>query len=611
MNSNTSNRSLVVMASFAVIGVIFIIRLFYIQVIDDTWKTRAEEIVQGKKTVKPARGLIYDRNGEVLVATAPVYSLLVTPNKIKNIDTIKMCQLLSLTKSEFLEKIDAASTGYNKPFLESVFEKNISEDDFSKIAPLMMNFKGFRFEINSERFYPPAIAAHMLGYISEVDGDMLEKDTTNYYRARDQIGRSGIEKYYEYELRGERGTYKYLKDNKGKAKKKLKGDYAVEGKTLYSTIDKELQKYGELLMQNKIGSIVAIEPSTGEILSMVSAPGYDPNALTGRDFGKNWNILVRNDSLKPLINRSVYNDNYRPGSIFKLIQALIAMQEGVITENTAFICNKGLIGCHNHEHPSNIRIAIQHSCNPYFFNVYKKMILKGKSPNIFKDSRLGLVNWRNHVLTFGFGTKLDSDLYGIKSGRIPDTTFYDKWYGKNRWAFSTIYSNSIGEGELGVSPLQMANLAAILANRGHYYTPHLVRKIGKDGSKKEQFLEKRYTSVDAKYFPPVIDAMEQVVQNGTARQAQVDSIAVCGKTGTVENKSFNDHSVFIAFAPKDNPKIAIAVYVEYGTWGGTWAAPIASLMIEKYLNGEVTSVKGKAKEERAFSTKILDKHAKF
>lgn len=608
---NTANRSLVIMVSFILIGIIFIIRLLYIQVLDDTWKNRAEDIALGKKTVKPPRGLIYDRNGKVLVASAPVYNLLVTPSKIKNLDTLKFCDLLNITKTEFLSKIKKASTGYNKPFLQSEFEKNISEHDFAKIAPMMMTFTGFEFEINSERFYPPSIASHVLGYISEVDREMLDKDTSNYYKARDKIGINGVEKYYEKELRGERGIYKYLKDNKGKAKKRLDGTYAIEGKTLFLTLDEELQAYGEQLMENKLGSIVAIEPSTGEILSMVSAPGYNPNDLTGRDFGKKWRNLSRNDSLKPLINRSIYNDNYRPGSIFKLIQALVAMQEGVISENTGFACNKGLIGCHNHTHPANVRIAIQHSCNPYFYNVYKRMILKGKHPSIFKDSRIGLVNWRNHVLSFGFGKKLETDLTGLKSGRIPDTSFYDKWYGKNRWAFSTIYSNSIGEGELGVSPLQMANLAAILANRGFYYTPHLVRKIGEEGSKKPQFLVKNHTSVDEKYFTPVVDAMEQVVLNGTARQAQIDSISVCGKTGTVENKSFNDHSVFIAFAPKENPKIAIAVYVEYGTWGGTWAAPIASLMIEKYLSGEIKTKKGKQKETRVLSTKILDKHAKF
>lgn len=611
MSNNTVNRSLVIMGSFTLIAFIFIIRLLYIQVIDDTWKERADNIAVGKKSVKPARGLMYDRNGNVLVASAPVYNLLVTPNKIKNLDTLNFCSLLEISKSDFLTKIEKASTGYNKPFLQSEFEKNISEEDFAKIAPMMMNFNGFEFEINSERYYPPGIAAHVLGYIGEVNQRQLDNDTSNYYRARDKIGISGIEKFYEEELRGERGIYNYLKDNKGKAKKQLDGTYAIEGKTLFLSLDEDLQAYGEQLMGGKIGSIVAIEPSTGEILSMVSAPNYNPNNLTGRDFGKKWKELSGNDSLKPLINRSIYNDNYRPGSIFKLIQGLVAMQEGVITENTGFNCNKTLIGCHNHTHPANIRIAIQHSCNPYFYNVYKKMILKGKNPSVFKDSRLGLINWRNHVLSFGFGQELDTDLRGIKAGRIPDTTFYDKWYGKNRWAFSTIYSNSIGEGELGVSPLQMANLAAILANRGYYYTPHLVRKIGEDGNKKEQFLVKHFTSVDQKYFIPVVDAMEQVVLNGTARQAQIDSISVCGKTGTVENKSFNDHSVFIAFAPKDNPKIAIAVYVEYGTWGGTWAAPIASLMIEKYLNGEIKSEKGKRKEARVLSTKILDKHAKF
>lgn len=363
-------------------------------------------------------------------------------------------------------------------------------------------------------------------------------------------------------------------------------------------------------MQNKIGCIVAIEPSSGEILSMVSAPTYSPRGLVGRDFAKTWSELSKNDSLKPLLNRGVYNSNYRPGSIFKLVQALVAMQEGVITENTGFTCNKSLIGCHNHEHPSNIGIAIKHSCNPYFYQVYKRLIMRGESNSIFKDSRIGLTKWRDAVKSFGLGTKFDSDIPGVKRGNIPDTSFYDKWYGENRWAFSTIYSNSIGEGEIGVSPLQMANLAAILANKGFYYTPHLVKKIGEDGDKKDIFKQRHYTVVDSSYFTPVRNAMEQVVLSGTARQAQVDSIAVCGKTGTVENKSFNDHSVFIAFAPKDNPKIAIAVYVEYGTWGGTWAAPIASVMIEKYLKGQL-SERGKKKEKRILDAVILTKDSDF
>lgn len=609
--NNSQNRALIIIISFLVVGLIYMFRLFYIQVVDDTWKNRAEEISFAQKSIKPARGLIFDRNGEVLVATAPVYNLLVTPNKIKNFDTLRFCEVLGITKETFLKKIEAASTGYNKPFLQSIFEKDISPEDFSRIAPLLVSFNGFEFEINSERFYPASTAPHILGYIREVSQEFLDADTTKYYRPRDKIGINGIEAFYEPELRGERGLKRYLKDSKGKEKKEVDAVYAIAGKNLYSTIDKELQTYGELLMANKIGSIVAIDPSTGEILAMVSAPTYNPNDLTGRDFTKHWKELSGNDSLKPLINRAVYNDSYRPGSIFKLVQSLVALQMKVIDTNTGFQCNKSLIGCHNHPTPSDVETAIQHSCNPYFYQVYKRIIMQGKSKSIFSDSRLGLIEWHKHVTTFGLGTKLGTDIPGVKKGHVPDTAFYDRWYGKNRWAFSTIYSNSIGEGELGVSPLQMANLAAIIANRGYYYTPHLVRKISEDGTKKPDYLVKHYTTVDEKYFSPVVDAMEKVVISGTARQAQVDSISVCGKTGTVQNESFNDHSVFIAFAPKDNPKIAIAVYVEYGTWGGTWAAPIASLMIEKYLKGEVSSAKGKAKEERTLKTSILSKHAKF
>jgi penicillin-binding protein 2 len=293
------------------------------------------------------------------------------------------------------------------------------------------------------------------------------------------------------------------------------------------------------------------------------------------------------------------------------------MQEGVITANTPFACNKGLINCHNHPSPTNVSIAIQHSCNPYFYQVYKKLIQRGEDPtSVFRDSRIGIEKWAKSVKSFGLGVKLNTDLTGIKSGNIPDGNYYDNEfppnnpYGKFSWAFSTIYSNSIGEGEIGVAPLQMANLAAIIANRGFYYTPHLVRKIGEGGQKREEYLEKHFTVVEAKYFEPVVNAMEQVVSNGTARRAQIDSVSICGKTGTVQNAVTNDHSVFIAFAPKDNPKIAVAVYVEYGTWGGTWAAPIASLVIEKYLNG-VLSEKGMKKELRVLNETILTKNQVF
>jgi penicillin-binding protein 2 len=381
------------------------------------------------------------------------------------------------------------------------------------------------------------------------------------------------------------------------------------GKSLLITLDAKLQKLGEDLMKNKIGSIVALEPSTGEVLAMISAPSYNPSLLTGRNFANEFKNLKQNDSLKPLINRPVYNDKYRPGSIFKLVQALIALDEGVITKETGFVCNKNTIGCHNHEKPNSLLKAIKHSCNPYFFHVYKRLIMKNSNGNIFETSRLGLGIWEEKVKSFGFGSPLGIDLPDEKSGFIPNVEFYDRWYGKKRWAFSTIYSNSIGEGEIGVSPIQMANLAAIIANKGFYYTPHVVKKI-EDEELSNKYKIKHYTDVEENHFEIITKAMNEVVNNGTGRNARIDSIEVCGKTGTVENKNFNDHSVFISFAPMSKPKIAIAVYVEYGTWGSKWAAPIASLMMEKYINGKL-SEKSYQKMLEIQQSVILNKNTKF
>lgn len=604
-------RRWVIILIILFIGIIFITRLLYIQVLDDKWISRAEKITHSQKVIKPSRGLIYDRNGELLVIANPVYDIWTIPREIGKIDTLELCNVLNITKDDFDKRIKKARNYAS--YKASIFLEGVSQEDYGSMITRLKHYKGFETKKNTQRGYPHDIAGHILGYIRKISAAQYAKDQQKespYYLMDDYIGITGLERTYEAELRGKRGTLEYLRDRLGNETTELGTEYAEEGKKLYSSIDIKLQEYGEQLMQNKIGCIVAIEPSTGEILSMVSAPTYSPKGLVGRDFAKTWSALSKNDSLKPLLNRGVYNSNYRPGSIFKLVQALVAMEEGVISENSGFTCNKSLIGCHNHEHPSNVRIAIKHSCNPYFYQVYKRLIMRGEANSVFKDSRIGLTKWRNAVASFGLGVQFQSDIPGIKKGNIPDTTFYDKWYGRNRWAFSTIYSNSIGEGEIGVSPLQMANLAAILANKGYYYTPHLVKKIGINGDKKAIFKEKHYTIVDSSYFTPVRDAMEQVVLSGTARQAQIDSVAVCGKTGTVENKSFNDHSVFIAFAPKDNPKIAIAVYVEYGTWGGTWAAPIASVMIEKYLKG-VLSKKGEKKEKRILDAVILDKHSDF
>ena len=605
-------RRWVIILILILIGLIFVFRLLFIQVFDSKWSDRAHVITHSEKSIQPPRGLVYDRNGLLLVSANQVYDIMVTPREIGEIDTISLCELFGINKDNFDNKIKKATSGYNVSYKASLFIEGMAKEDYAKISTGLRKYSGFNAIRSSERGYPMHNAAHILGYIRKISKkqyDHHKQDNEPYFK-NDYIGITGLEKVYENELRGGRGKIFYLQDYKGNKKEKIEENQPIMGKNLFTTIDGNLQSLGEQLMKNKLGCIVAIEPKTGEILSMVSAPSFDPALLSGKNFSKNYKELLDNDTLKPLINRPIYNDSYRPGSIFKLIQALVALNDGVIKLNTGFICNKQIIGCHNHEPPLNLGIAIKHSCNPYFYQVYKRLILRGQETSVVKDSRLGLDKWRKSVQKFGLGLSLKTDIPGVKKGLLPSIEFYDKWYGKNRWAFSMIYSNSIGEGEIGVSPLQMANLAAIIANKGYYYTPHLVSKIGDNGTKKTEFLEINNTDVAAEHFQPIINAMEQVVLNGTARSAQIDSISLCGKTGTVENKSFNDHSVFIGFAPKDNPQIAIAVYVEYGTWGGTWAAPIASVMIEQYLNKKLSN-KGIIKKKRIESAIILSKKSDF
>ena len=587
------------------------------QVSNDTWKTKAHNITHSQKSIQPSRGLIYDRNGVLMVGSEPAYDIWVVPNRIGITDTTDLLEIFDMPIEEFRERIWKARKYAS--YASSIFLGGVSDEDYSRISPRLRLHEAFKAKLRNNRGYPLKSAAHVLGYIRAISEKAYKEDQAGegYYHMNDHVGITGLEKIYEKELRGQRGNKVYLKDKHGEALEDVELKEAVAGSDLYSTLDANLQYYGEQLMNNKVGCIVAIEPATGEILSMVSAPNYDPNSFVGRNYSKNYSKILADDTLKPIINRPVYNDSYRPGSIFKLIQALVAMQEGVITANSGFACTKTPIGCHNHEHPSNVKIAIKHSCNPYFYQVYKRLIQRGESNSIFKDAAIGLDKWSEAIKSFGLGVKLGTDIPGVKSGNIPDANYYDnefppnKPYGKHRWALSTIRSNSIGEGEIGVAPLQMANLAAILANRGYYYTPHLVKKIGEEGSKRPEYLKKNFTVVDARHFPPVIDAMEMVVQSGTGRSAQVDSVSVCGKTGTVQNgEGINDHSVFIAFAPKENPQIAVAVYVEWGTWGGTWAAPIASLMIEKYLK-KTLSERGKRKEQLVKDAYILTPDSDF
>lgn len=597
------DRKIVILGIFLVIGLTYLIRLFYIQVIDDTYKLSALNQALRYVTQYAPRGLIYDRNNKLLVYNEVAYDLMVIPRQVKNLDTTEFCNTVGITKTKFIEKFSEAKS--YSTYKASAFEKQIPADQFAAISEKLYQFKGFYIEKRTVRKYPQPIASHVLGYVSEVSPNQIKQD--NYYKKGDYIGFSGLEKEYEKELRGKRGRKVLLVDVHNREKGSYKnGQYdslAIDGLNLKCTIDRDLQAYGETLMQNKRGSIVVIEPKTGEILALITSPNYNPNLLVGRNRSENYKELAANDSLNPLFNRAI-NAQYRPGSIFKIVQSLIGLQLGIVTPQTRIPCNRGIIACHGSHTNDNLEEAIQHSCNPYFHQVYKRIIQPGKNPSIFKDSEFGLKQWHNMVSKFGFGTLLKSDLPGLGKGMVPDVAFYNKWYGEGRWAFSTIYSNSIGEGELGVVPIQMANLAAIIANKGYYYTPHLVKEIGDKEEVREEFITPHYTDIDTSYFAPIINAMSAVVNldGGTARRARIDSIEVCGKTGTVQNKDRPDHSVFIGFAPRKNPKIAIATYVEYSDFGGLWAAPISSLMMEKYLTGKV---KNKEKEERILNAKFL------
>jgi penicillin-binding protein 2 len=601
--NNLSNRKFTIGLIFLVIGFIFLIRLFNVQVLNDKYKTDSDHNVLREIVQYPARGLIYDRNGLLLVYNEAAYDLMVIPKQVEEMDTVAFCELLGVSKENFIQKYTKARN-YSR-YKPSVFEKEISSEEYAKIQEKLYDYPGFFVQTRTLRKYPRKSAAHILGYIGEVNQSDVEKN--KYYKSGDYIGKSGIELSYEELLRGKRGVKRILVDvhnrEKGSFNGGLSDTMAVTGQTIYTTIDAELQEYGELLMGNKKGSIVAIEPETGEILALVSAPAYDPNKLVGRDVKKNYPVLL-NDEVKPLFNRALMA-SYPPGSIFKTVQALIGMQEGVITENSGFPCIKSNVGCHNHPTASDVSSSIKMSCNPYYYSVFKRILMQGKSKSIFKDSEIGLANWSLKVKKFGLGQRLQTDLPAIKSGYVPDVEFYNKWYGEGRWAFSTIYSLSIGQGEMGIIPLQMANLAAIISNRGYYYTPHLIKEVKDQDTIPSIFRIKNDVGIDAKYFNPILDGMQRVVEEagGTARRAKIDSVEVCGKTGTAQNPHGEDHSIFMAFAPKNNPKIAIAVFIENAGFGGTWAAPIASLMMEKYLHDTIANP---LKEKRILEANLMD-----
>ncbi len=584
---NLESRRYVISLIFVGIGLIYLIRLFYVQVLDDHYKKDANNNVLRHITKYPARGLIYDREGELLVYNEAAYDLMVTPKLVKKMDTMAFCRLIEITKKEFEEKIaKAKSYSYYKA---SVFEKEISSASYAKIQEQLFNYPGFFVQTRTLRSYPEKSAAHLLGYVGEVNKKVIEDDP--YYKSGDYIGISGLEKAYEEELRGKRGLEIVMVDvfnrKKGRFRDGIYDSSAVSGKDLKLSLSAKLQKYGEKLMQNKKGSIVAIDPSNGEILALVTMPSYDPNLLVGRARSKNYAKLSK-DTLKPLFNRALMA-KYPPGSTFKSINALIGLQEDVLTPNTYYSCNLGYrfggrkMGCHAHKSPINLEFSIQTSCNAYYCNVFKNIIDK------FNTTEEGYLKWRSYVLSFGLGKKTGLDLPNELSGFVPNTDYYDRYYLKGRWKSTTILSLAIGQGELGFTPIQMANMTATIANRGHYFTPHLVKSI--DGIPIEAIdssMHRNETGIEAKHFEHVVEAMHRVVEEGTGTRARIDSIAVCGKTGTVQNPHGDDHSTFIAFAPKENPRIAISVYVENGYWGSRWAAPIAGLMIEKHLRDTIT-----------------------
>ena len=590
MRNQYQERSTVIRIIFLTVGIIFIVRLAFMQVFDSEYRRQADRQALRPITQFPARGLIYDRNGELLVYNEAVYDLMVIPRMTKGLDTNMFCRVMGITRDEFdarMRKACKYSTYSASPFM-----KQVSKEEYGSWENSLYKFRGFYVQQRTLRVYDKPIAAHVLGYVGEVDQSEIDAD--KFYKQGDYIGKSGLEKSYEEVLRGIKGKRIMQVDvHNREIGSYMNGAYdtmAVEGGNLYTTLDASLQEYAEGLMANKRGCIVAIEPSTGEVLAMVSAPGYDPNLLVGRVRGENYQMLLQ-DISRPLLNRALI-EHYPPGSIFKVAQAVTALQLGVISPNSGFVCDKSLVGCHNHPSARSVQEAIKMSCNPYFYQVYRRVIQQGKYKSIYKDSPYGLTVWRDYMLRFGFGQKMGIDLpaSGITPGFIPDTAFYNKRYGRERWAFSTIYSNSIGQGEVTVVPIQMANLACIVANRGYYITPHLVRYYGPDSTRNEEFYKKHETGINKAYFDIAANGMYDVVHvaGGTARRANIPDIDICGKTGTAQNIG-EDHSVFICFAPKEKPKIAVAVYVENARGGGGyWAAPIASLVIEKYIRGEVT-----------------------
>jgi len=576
-------------------SIILLVRLFYLQIIDDTLKIKSENNAIKIKYDFPERGYIYDRNGKLLVANQPSYDIMVVPNEVKEIDTLEFCRILQITKTEFLEKIDKAKI--YSPRLPSLFLSQLNKMEFAGFQEKIRKYNGFYIQKRALREYQTKSGANVFGFITQVNDAIIAKKP--YYKSGDLIGMQGVEEAYEEDLRGVKGVKYILKDKHnreiGSYKEGKFDTIAKQGSDLTLSIDGELQKYGEELMVNKRGGIVAIEPSTGEILALVTAPSYDPSLLVGRQRSKNYTRLYNDSIAKPLYDRGLLGE-FPPGSPFKILTGLVGLQEGVIDEETSFSCGPGFyygrgafMKCHCPGGHIKLNFGIYKSCNTYFANTYKRTIEKYKNP---KD---GVDAWSKHLKSFGLGSFMGYDLPTGRKGHIPTSKFYEHFYPNGGWRSTTIISNSIGQGEVSMTPIQLANMMATIANRGYYYTPHIIKNI--KGKKIDtKYTTKHVTTIDRRHFDPVVNGLFDVYNHGTAYSLGVVGLEICGKTGTAENFAkingkrvqLEDHSEFVAFAPRIQPKIAIAVIVENGHYGNTWAGPIATLMIEKYLNKKIT-----------------------
>ena len=591
---------------------ILIAKIFYIQIIDDRYKIDASNNSMVYDIIYPTRGVIYDRNGKIIVGNKVAYDILVTPKEVTEFDTLLLASVLEVEPDFIRSKMAEYRKNRRRIGYQSVIMmKQLSAEKYMKFSEIQYKFPGFRGQVRSIRDYPFNAGGNLLGYVSEVDQAYISRHPGEY-RPGDYAGKTGLEAAREADLKGEKGYHIYLRNSHNQIQTRYKdGEMdkeAIPGKDIVTTIDADLQQYGQLLMQNKVGSLVAIEPSTGEILTMVSSPGIDVEMLA--DIGKHYKEIV-SDPHKPMFNRAVQAP-YPPGSVFKLVNGLIGLEEGVLKPEYTYPCNKGYyfgkhkLGCHAHRSPLDLEDAIMMSCNGYFCYVMRNILENRK----YGSQAEALDKWHDYVSSFGFGHKLGSDFPAELGGTIPTSNYYNKVYGKGGWKFTTVISISIGQGEIGVTPLQIANMCATVANRGYYYIPHIVKDS--DSLRiDDKFREKQYTMVDTTNFKKVIKGMWKAVNSGfgsggTASIAAVEGLDICGKTGTAQNPRGADNSVFICFAPMDNPKIAVAAYVENAGFGATWSAPIASLLVEKYLTGQISD-KRKPLEERMLNGDLMSR----